>query len=1004
MAEPCFRKIMALLLAAVLCFSVFPLSSSAEESRAVYVKKHVSLLYDDSGSMKNQNSLKWAYASYAAQAFTGLLNDTDTLTVTFVGGKKQSLRIDLAADRQKQVDKVLANTGTDIRYGTVFAQIDKALEVLLDEGLSAGGGKPEDSAAEQYWLVLTTDGAFNHPQNADADVTEKELAEKLSGILRTYPAVNIIYCAFGSTGSDVIDLRNNKDLKEYANFHGYYASSQEEIVRTVGELSSWVSGRYAVTENVRADKNTVTLTIDEESSPIRNVAVLLQDTDAVLQEAVTGNGQKLDILRNVRIGFPTNSDYKNVPAGTRGGSVALITGKADNRIPSGKVTLTFSDAVDAEDVMLMFEPAIYVRVFVEEKAADGKWEAVGALGRLDAGKDARVRYEVCEDGTDKTLDVNKLFGKNEAVVTYDGEKLKANGAFKVKEGSAPLQVFLNLMDGTYQISTKLSVEGITYSAKSFLAKSAGPLSLSQSDFRENRTERIVFTVSYAESRKPVEPERLKQFRVTAEGPSAKAVQFKTEYAEGGVITILPYGEAAPGDYTVTLSFGNEKVIGESLTVVDVPTYHGTAGQSLSVLDNELETNEKSVSFYVYKKSSQGEFPITGEEASLFTVKAQSGEGRTLEGKVRYDGDGVLSFIPGGKAPVGNYTVSLLYEGTALAETTVAVLLHDAEYRVAVSVPDDPAVNIMGLADNEKAVSFAVYADGAPCSAEQLRALVGSGVITVTTGPEIKTVHTEILAGTVNGDNGLRCTPKWTSKSGIGRLFAKVGAAFGAVPEGPLTVTLTVDMPKGDEGSGTLTLYMNESDRIFIFTVLLILLAVLAVIGWLLWCNIQMIRLYPGRIIRYTLTLDAYGSAYEIKGPQTKKIPFGFSFPVPMKQRIRCGGLSFTAGSREKRRGLFRYAVPNALVTVTKDNEKNHSSGGIDGGFLALLGMGGKVPLKIVQDNISTTPCFDGIIKDGETEAKASVGIHNGGYYATWTKNEGKRDDIELWIFKMKTKK
>ena len=62
-------------------FCLFTLVTAASTvDEMVYVCKHVSLLYGDSGSMnQNAGNLKWCYASYAEQTFAGLLNDTDPI-------------------------------------------------------------------------------------------------------------------------------------------------------------------------------------------------------------------------------------------------------------------------------------------------------------------------------------------------------------------------------------------------------------------------------------------------------------------------------------------------------------------------------------------------------------------------------------------------------------------------------------------------------------------------------------------------------------------------------------------------------------------------------------------------------------------------------------------------------------------------------------------------------------------------------------------------------------
>ena len=50
-------------------------------AESLYIRKIVSVVYDDSGSMKGD---KWAYANYAMQAFCGMLNSEDQLYITYM--------------------------------------------------------------------------------------------------------------------------------------------------------------------------------------------------------------------------------------------------------------------------------------------------------------------------------------------------------------------------------------------------------------------------------------------------------------------------------------------------------------------------------------------------------------------------------------------------------------------------------------------------------------------------------------------------------------------------------------------------------------------------------------------------------------------------------------------------------------------------------------------------------------------------------------------------------
>ena len=75
------KRFFSLLLVAVitlLTVSVMAVSVSAE---SLYIRKIVSVVYDDSTSMK---ASKWSNANYAMQSFCGMLNSEDQLYITYM--------------------------------------------------------------------------------------------------------------------------------------------------------------------------------------------------------------------------------------------------------------------------------------------------------------------------------------------------------------------------------------------------------------------------------------------------------------------------------------------------------------------------------------------------------------------------------------------------------------------------------------------------------------------------------------------------------------------------------------------------------------------------------------------------------------------------------------------------------------------------------------------------------------------------------------------------------
>ena len=79
------KRFVVFLLLVALLLPMIPPVTRAASSDTVYVRKHVSLVYDNSGSMSsdvdNGKNLKWTYASYATQIFAGLLSASKAKSV-----------------------------------------------------------------------------------------------------------------------------------------------------------------------------------------------------------------------------------------------------------------------------------------------------------------------------------------------------------------------------------------------------------------------------------------------------------------------------------------------------------------------------------------------------------------------------------------------------------------------------------------------------------------------------------------------------------------------------------------------------------------------------------------------------------------------------------------------------------------------------------------------------------------------------------------------------------
>jgi len=673
------RFVTGLLLVAFLLPTLASVGAAApsDSSDTVYVRKHVSLVYDNSGSMSseldNAKNLKWAYASYAAQIFAGLLNDTDSLTLTLMNSNKgtKSLSVDLVGDRQKQVDK-LRDVTNYAKGGTPFTSVSDAEQVLIKKGLLADSqiGDNGINKSEQYWLVLTTDGQFENGTK-----TKEETENDLEVLLKKYSNLQIVYFGIGTEGDNsdqsAIDLRNSSKLSAYPNFSAVYAQKQEEIVSTMQGLANRISGRYSVTKGVQFNGNEVTLRISGETSPIRNIAVLAQQTDAKLLSATDEDGNALTLNRQANEQYPLNNSYDNMPAGTKGAHTVLIT-CPDGKFQPGTVKLTFSEPVEQNQLSLMYEPAVYIQLVVQQKDASGNWVDVPYGQKVQSGRPLRVGYEICEDGTNTPIDAAKLPGVTTDHITCGDTTLSRNGEFQAPTANANITATVSLMDGAYTVSTVRSLQVI--SLEDYTFKVSDPLSFYPDELATNSAQYIDFEIFYQGA--PATAEQTTDFSV--EGGS---VQGTLTTHQGGIYRFTPQQEnCAPGEYRVDLCLAGQSVASQVITVKELQiSYDAKAGDNLTLLSNQVAANTQPIEFTITRTRGTDTTPLPEEEAGDFRIEAINQDGHILQGVTTFE-NGRMRFVTNSSdAKVGTYTVTLYRQDVAMASASITILQYNAQF-------------------------------------------------------------------------------------------------------------------------------------------------------------------------------------------------------------------------------------------------------------------------------------------------------------------------------------
>ena len=342
-------------------------------------KKIISIVYDDSGSMIGDATES---ANYAVQVFEALMGSGDELYITFMSdveeGKRTSQKIDLG-----NVDKAVSDFRTrQYNYhNTPLASVEVAMETLQ---------KVHDNDPNtQYWLVILTDGDMDQTAPTKYQDLDSALLDIKGTPMSNGTPLHTYYFGIGDGAKTVTPDPGNQ----------LHAVSSPDIVPTLGDIANVISGRikYGSNEVTFVDDHTVRVKSD---LPLFSLSAFTQKSNAKVTgaECTDEDGKKitLKVDRNVRVeGMPPNNQQLF-------GNVAVVN-NGSKALPSGEYTITFSEAVDSSNTVLMFQPAISLEVEVKKGGT-----VVTDFSTVTAGDDLEFRLVPIDMYTGKEIDPSRL--------------------------------------------------------------------------------------------------------------------------------------------------------------------------------------------------------------------------------------------------------------------------------------------------------------------------------------------------------------------------------------------------------------------------------------------------------------------------------------------------------------------------------------------------------------------------------------------------------------------
>ena len=408
-----FYRISSLLLTLLMVVNVFaimPLTANA--AKKTEKSYEIAIVFDNSGSMYENQGKSWCRAKYAMEIFASMLNydNGDKLWIypmwEVTNGKPQNGDIGsykaIPITKKEDIDKI-TNLYTTRPYGTPLAPVYEAHEYM------------KTSKATEKWILVLTDGEFNSEQRDGGSSVIDAAALKNKLISVATDGIKVQYLGFGQASALTADESKNFYAKKSTD-----TSLKDDLI----EICNSIFQRAALPAN-RLSGNTLNI----EDLSMSNLIVFAQGTNAKISSMTNPSGKDVKItLDSGQRKFSTIKAATYEDAGidnTLAGQVVSF-----DESEAGKYTLNYSGA---DKVEIFYEPNVKLKV--EFKDASDK-VVDGSKGEIEAGE-YTVTSTIIDGVTEKDVTNNELLGKVN-IKTY--VKTSKDKQYKAYENNAKINL------------------------------------------------------------------------------------------------------------------------------------------------------------------------------------------------------------------------------------------------------------------------------------------------------------------------------------------------------------------------------------------------------------------------------------------------------------------------------------------------------------------------------------------------------------------------------------
>lgn len=314
----------------------------------------VSLVYDDSGSMRNND--RWKYANYALQSLVALLDEKDKFSYVPMSKPNDPLNISLTKDkRQTEIEGIGA---WKTYLNTPFSAVETAMQSIKKEA--------DIDGKREFWLIVLTDGAFNDLEK-DKVGGKEQITQKLAQFKKEMDAKKISLHPILITMEEDLGQQEKAQLntfkeiwKKEINGVTMPSSGEDGIVKSVNQVAALVANRdpFSSVETIVKTKVVGKKVEITTPFPLKRMT-LVRQSPSLSNYQVTQISKPLQLQSSYSIHAPGEAKLF--------GNIVHISTENQGVIKPGTYTIEVDRDIEKEGLQVLVEPALNYTVSTYDK-------------------------------------------------------------------------------------------------------------------------------------------------------------------------------------------------------------------------------------------------------------------------------------------------------------------------------------------------------------------------------------------------------------------------------------------------------------------------------------------------------------------------------------------------------------------------------------------------------------------------------------------------------------